>query len=49
MFAAARSFSAAASGTPAGMPWNGTPSPARTNAGTPNRLPLRASALRYGS
>ena len=31
------------------MPWNGTPSPARTNAGTPNRLPLSASASRHGS
>ena len=31
----------------AGTPWNGTPAPCNTNAGTPKRLPLSASLFKY--
>ena len=48
VFAATRSFSAAAAGTRPGMPWKGTPSPASTNAGTPNRLPFSVAVWRRG-
>ena len=45
MFASIASFRPLAPARPRGRPWNGTPSPARTNAGTPNRLPLKRAGL----
>ena len=39
-------FSAAHSGTAAGVPWNGVEVPFRINAGTPMRLPFSDPGLR---
>ena len=48
MSAACRTESATCALTPAGIPWKGTPLPARMNAGTPKRLPRSEVAASVG-